>query len=165
MPCTTVSSLALALPPGARAQLAAQLRLALGARHELFPAERELDGADPGCRAQPRGRTANELEQQPAILDGHPAGAERDVRVLPVMCRHAPAVSLDDDALARTLHLARLAVHAERRVLEAPAEILCPHAVEQRRQALVELRLIRVFRLKTRLPFWPGGRTFSATAA
>ena len=71
-----------------------------------------------------------------------PAPNATSAAVLPVM-RHAPAVSLDDDALARTLHARGLAVHAERRVLEAPAEILCPHAVEQRRQALVELRLVQ----------------------
>jgi hypothetical protein len=56
--------------------------------------------------------------------------------------RHAPAIAFDDDTLAGTLHARGLAVHAERRVLEAAAKILGLHAIEERRQALVQLRLV-----------------------
>ena len=77
-----------------------------GARHERLPAghQRErVDARDVGHR-HPR-RAAAELDQQPAVAGGHPAGAEGDVGAgLAVDVRHAVVVV--DQAQARAVRSA-----------------------------------------------------------
>ena len=137
---------ALASLPGLREQLhlLGQKRLALGARQERRAAERELRGVDAGDVE--RGGTsgpANELEQEATVLDGYQTCAVGDIRGRPARdVGHTPPVALDDEACARPEYTRRLADESQRRILEAAPEVFGPHAVEERRQALVELRLV-----------------------
>ena len=136
--------------PGERPGLPEQLnlrgeqRLSLSARHEGLAAQRQLHGADPrNVECGRARRTAQELDQQAPILRRHPAGAESDVgRGLARDVWHIPAISLDDDTGAWTLDAHGLALDPERGVLEALPQVGGLDPIEQRREALVELRLV-----------------------